>query len=147
MLCSGIAIPKKWEGVRTIFLCCLAVKSYNIHVHGTHLSINRKTSQRICANLRRGLNISGGSGPNPFPVATPLMLCMYVCIATHLQCGAVLDQVFGDEFGDFVFLDRGRTSRTFWQWEVTFHHRVQMRFMNDSISASARHVLVDLSCR
>ena len=32
----------------------------------------KKTFQRICANLRRGLNISGGPDPPIPPVSTPL---------------------------------------------------------------------------
>ena len=59
----SVASPaqKKW-GVRTMFLCWWAVK-VTIYIHGVHSLYVKKTSQRICANPKRGLNRSGGSGP------------------------------------------------------------------------------------
>ena len=61
---------KKW-GVRTIFLCWWTIK-VTIFIHGIP-SIYKKTFQRIFANLRRGLNISRGSGTTYSPVETPLL--------------------------------------------------------------------------
>ena len=55
--------PKKW-GPKN-FSLLVSSKSYNIHTWDTPLYI--KTFQRICANLRRGLNISWGLRTHPFP--------------------------------------------------------------------------------
>ena len=43
-------------------------KSYNIHTWGTPPPYVIKTFQRICANPKRGLNRSGGSGPLHSPL-------------------------------------------------------------------------------
>ena len=45
-------------------------ESYNIHTWNP-LPYKKKI-QRICANLRRGLNVSGGGGGRTQPAATPL---------------------------------------------------------------------------
>ena len=71
---SGVASPKKW-GVRKICLCrwAVIVTIYIIiHTCDTPIYTYKKTLQGICANLRRGLNISGGSRPTHSLVATPL---------------------------------------------------------------------------
>ena len=75
---SGVASPKKvGGGVRTMFLfificfylfiwflCGWACsKNYNIRIHTWGIPICKKTFKRICANPKRGLNRSGGSGP------------------------------------------------------------------------------------
>ena len=45
------------------------------------------SSQRFYANLKRGLNISGGSGPTHSPMATPLFEVKATCIdLTYLNC-------------------------------------------------------------
>ena len=63
---SPVASPaQKKVGVRNFFLCWRAVK-FTIYMHGTP-PIYKKTFQRICANLRRGLNRSGGVRTPSFP--------------------------------------------------------------------------------
>ena len=65
-------VQKKCGGTKK-FSFLVSSKSYNIHTWDTP-RYKKKTFQRICANLKRGLNISGGPDPpiRPFPVATPL---------------------------------------------------------------------------
>ena len=60
VLMTTPGVRKKWV-VRTMFLCWWAVK-VTIYIHGVP-PICKKTFQRICANPKRGLNRSGGSGP------------------------------------------------------------------------------------
>ena len=50
--------------------------AYHTYLHGAPIPVYKTTFQRICANLKRGLNISGGGADPPIlcgaPVATPL---------------------------------------------------------------------------
>ena len=75
---QAVASPAQKRGVQTIFICWWCHKSYNIHnnvitsIHGITPLLYKKTFQWICANLKRGLNISWESGPTHSPVATPL---------------------------------------------------------------------------
>ena len=61
---SGVTSPKKVGGPNHISLLVNS-KSYNLHAWDPPIS--KKTFQWICANLRRGLNRTGGSGPTHSP--------------------------------------------------------------------------------
>ena len=66
----SVASPaqKTW-GTEQFFF---AGKSYNLHTHGTPYIL--RTVQRICSNLKIGLNISGGPDP-PFPFGDATASC------------------------------------------------------------------------
>ena len=67
----GVASPKKVGESENIFYAGEQKKLQYTYMGHTPLYI-KKLFQRICANLRRGLNISGGPDPPIPPVATPL---------------------------------------------------------------------------
>ena len=67
---SGVASPKKVGGPNNFFLLVSSkTLQYTCMGHPPYINI----FQRICANLRRGLNRSGGPDPPIPPVATPLV--------------------------------------------------------------------------
>ena len=63
---SGVASPKKVGRSENIFYAGEQKKLQYTYIY-TPPPIYQKLFQRICANLRRGLNISGGSGPTHSP--------------------------------------------------------------------------------
>ena len=74
---SGVASPKK-VGVLNFFLCWWAVK-FTIYMHGTP-PIYKTAFQRICPNLRRGLNRNWGVWtPHSPSWRRHCLLCLKFC--------------------------------------------------------------------
>ena len=72
--------PKKWGGGPNHVSLLVSSKSYNIHTWGTPPPLYvKKTFQRICANPKRGLNRSGGSGPLHSPPWRRHCTCLHNC--------------------------------------------------------------------
>ena len=57
---NGVTSPKKWGYEQFVFA---GAQSKSLYTYMEHLLYIKKTVQRICTNLKRGLSIRGGLNP------------------------------------------------------------------------------------